>query len=82
MTRLRRIGVLGRDGARGHHRPDVADIGRHTYLRDSDHAPLLVDRDPQVPGGIQHLIEKSGTDPRPVMDGMAVRLETAGGAPG
>ncbi len=44
---------------------------------DADHVPLLVDLNPQVPSRIQHLIEKTGPNPGPVIAEMAVRLETA-----
>lgn len=45
---------------------------------DSDHLPLLIDMNPQVPSRIAHLIEKTGTSPGPVLAGMARRLEAAG----
>jgi aspartate racemase len=45
---------------------------------DSDHVPLLVDQNPQVPSRIRHLIEGTGEDPAPVLAAMARRLEAAG----
>jgi aspartate racemase len=45
---------------------------------DSDHVPLLVDQNPQVPSRIRHLIERTGEDPAPVLVAMARRLEAAG----
>ncbi len=45
---------------------------------DSDHIPLLIDMNPQVPSRIAHLIEGTGGDPAPVLAEMARRLETAG----
>lgn len=45
---------------------------------DADHIPLLVDMNPQVPSRIQHLIEKTGPNPGPVIADMAARLEIAG----
>jgi len=45
---------------------------------DSDHLPLLIDMNPQVPSRIAHLIEKSGEDPGPTLAAMANRLEAAG----
>jgi aspartate racemase len=45
---------------------------------DSDHVPLLVDQNPQVPSRIGHLIERTGEDPAPVLVAMARRLEAAG----
>jgi aspartate racemase len=45
---------------------------------DSDHVPLLVDQNTQVPSRIRHLIERTGDDPGPVLAAMAARLEVAG----
>lgn len=45
---------------------------------DSDHIPLLIDMNPQVPSRIAHLIEGTGGDPAPVLADMARRLEMAG----
>jgi aspartate racemase len=46
---------------------------------DTDHVPLIVDQNPQVPSRIRHLIEGTGPDPAPVLADMARRL-VAGGA--
>lgn len=46
---------------------------------DSDHIPLIVDQNPQVPSRIRRLIEGTGEDPGPVLADMARRL-VAGGA--
>jgi len=45
---------------------------------DSDHIPLLIDMNPQVPSRIAHLIEVTGDDPSPVLSAMASRLQDAG----
>ncbi len=45
---------------------------------DSDHVPLIIDMNPQVPSRIAHLIEGTGEDPSPVLAAMAKRLEAAG----
>jgi aspartate racemase len=45
---------------------------------DSDHVPLLVDQNPQVPSRIRHLIEGGGDYPGPVLAMMARRLQGAG----
>lgn len=45
---------------------------------DSDHIPLLIDMNPQVPSRIAHLIEGNGRDPGPTLAAMARRLEAAG----
>jgi aspartate racemase len=47
---------------------------------DSDHVPLIIDMNPQVPSRIAHLIEGTGDDPSPVLAAMARRLEAAGAA--
>lgn len=45
---------------------------------DSDHLPLLVDSNTQVPSRIAHLIERRGEDPTPVLVDMARRLMASG----
>jgi aspartate racemase len=45
---------------------------------DSDHVPLIVDQNPQVPSRIRRLIEGTGEDPAPVLAMMGRRLEAAG----
>jgi aspartate racemase len=45
---------------------------------DSDHIPLIVDQNSQVPSRIRRLIEGTGEDPAPVLAAMARRLEGAG----
>jgi aspartate racemase len=45
---------------------------------DSDHVPLIVDQNSQVPSRIRRLIEGTGEDPAPVLAAMARRLESAG----
>jgi aspartate racemase len=45
---------------------------------DSDHSPLLIDMNPQVPSRIAHLIEGHGIDPGPTLAQMAVGLQHAG----
>lgn len=45
---------------------------------DSDHVPLIVDQNSQVPSRIRRLIEGAGEDPAPVLAAMARRLEAAG----
>ena len=47
---------------------------------DSDHIPLLIDMNPQVPSRIAHLIEGKGENPGPTLAAMARRLQTAGAA--
>lgn len=45
---------------------------------DSDHIPLLIDMNSQVPSRIDRLITGQGADPGPVLAHMARRLEEAG----
>jgi aspartate racemase len=45
---------------------------------DSDHVPLIVHQNPQVPSRIAALIEGTGTDPGPVLADMARGLAAAG----
>lgn len=85
---MRRNGILGGMG------PEATILLQERLLRavqargdktparardDADHIPLLIDMNPQVPSRIAHLIERTGSDPAPVLAGMAARLE-AGGA--
>jgi aspartate racemase len=76
---MRRIGILGGMG------PEATILLMQKVLAavraqdDSDHIPLIVDQNPQVPSRIAHLIEGRGEDPGPVLADMAQRL-VAGGA--
>ncbi len=45
---------------------------------DSDHVPLLIDMNPQVPSRIAHLIDGAGENPGPTLAAMAVRLQQLG----
>lgn len=45
---------------------------------DSEHVPLLVDNNTQVPSRIKAIIEGTGEDPCPVLRGMAQRLQACG----
>jgi aspartate racemase len=75
---MRRIGILGGMG------PEATILMQQRLLQavpaedDSDHIPLLIDMNPQVPSRIAHLIEGTGGDPAPVLAEMARRLETGG----
>lgn len=77
MTR-RVVGVLGGMG------PEATILLQQRLLKtvdardDSDHLPLLIDMNPQVPSRIAHLIEKRGANPGPVLAEMARRLQDAG----
>lgn len=77
MTR-RVVGILGGMG------PEATILLQQRVLTtvqaqdDSDHLPLLIDMNPQVPSRIAHLIEQDGEDPGPTLADMARRLEAAG----
>lgn len=78
MVRLRRLGVLGGMGPEA----TIALLQRIQAGTlagdDADHVPLLVDLNPQIPSRVQHLIEKTGANPGPIIAEMAARLEAAG----
>lgn len=75
---LRTLGVLGGMGVEA----TIAFMQRvHAKTLatdDSDHVPMIVALNPQVPSRIRHLIEKSGPNPGPVLGDMAAMLENAG----
>ena len=75
---MRRIGVLGGMG------PEATVLFMQRVIEatpasdDSDHVPLLVDNNPQVPSRIRALVEGGADDPAPVLAEMASRLERCG----
>ena len=75
----RTVGILGGMGPEATVLLMSRIIARTPAADDSDHVPLLVDNNTQVPSRIAALIEKVGDDPGPVLADMARRLE-AGGA--
>ncbi|WP_372837368.1 aspartate/glutamate racemase family protein, partial [Puniceibacterium confluentis] len=76
---MRRIGILGGMG------PEATILIMQKILAgvsaqdDSDHIPLIVDQNTQVPSRIRHLLEGGTVDPAPALADMARRL-VAGGA--
>lgn len=78
MTAPHRIGILGGMG------PEATVLLMQRLIRavpardDSDHIPLLVDMNPQVPSRIAALIEGTGPSPEPVLVAMARGLQRAG----
>lgn len=78
MSALNTIGILGGMG------PEATILLQRKLVEaipaddDSDHIPLLVDMNPQVPSRIANLIEGTGDDPAPVLADMARRLQKAG----
>ncbi len=81
MTRKappRKIGVIGGMGPEATVLFMTRVIERTKAEDDSDHIPMIVDNNTQVPSRIKALIEKSGEDPGPVLAEMARGLEAAG----
>jgi aspartate racemase len=78
MTASRAIGILGGMG------PEATILLQRKLVEavpardDSDHIPLLIDMNPQVPSRIAHLIDGTGDDPGPTLAAMARRLQVAG----
>lgn len=78
MTAPRRVGILGGMG------PEATVLLMSRLITatpasdDSDHLPLMVDMNPQVPSRIARLIEGRGEDPGPVLAAMAVGLQRSG----
>jgi len=74
----RTIGVLGGMG------PEATILLQRKLLDaipardDSDHIPLLIDMNPQVPSRIAHLMNGTGENPGPTLAAMARRLHDAG----
>jgi aspartate racemase len=81
MSRAPRlVGILGGMGPEATILLQQRVMAAVTANDDSDHVPLIIDMNPQVPSRIAHLIEGTGDDPSPVLAAMARRLEAAGAA--
>ena len=72
------VGVLGGMGPQATIQFMQRVVNAVVARDDSDHVPLLVDQNPQVPSRIAALVDGSGDDPAPAVTAMARRLETAG----
>jgi aspartate racemase len=75
---MRTIGILGGMGPEATVLLMQKVIAAVPARDDTDHIPLIVDQNPQVPSRIAHLIKGTGADPAPVLAAMARRLEGAG----
>ncbi|MFN6057337.1 MAG: aspartate/glutamate racemase family protein [Paracoccaceae bacterium] len=75
---MRRVGILGGMGPQATILLMQKVVDGVSAADDSDHIPLLVDQNPQVPSRIRRLIEGTGDDPGPVLVDMARRLVGAG----
>ena len=76
---MRRIGILGGMGPEATILIMQKILAGVTAQDDSDHIPLIVDQNTQVPSRIKHLLEGGTVDPAPALADMARRL-VAGGA--
>jgi len=74
----KRIGILGGMGPEATALLMMRIVKLTPAQDDSDHVPLIIDNNTQVPSRIQALIEKNGTDPGPVLQQMAKKLELNG----
>jgi aspartate racemase len=80
MGQPRTVGILGGMG------PEATILLQRKLMDavlsqdDSDHIPLLIDMNTQVPSRIAHLIDGTGVDPSKVLGVMARRLQNAGAA--
>ncbi|HEX7074745.1 MAG TPA: amino acid racemase [Hyphomicrobiaceae bacterium] len=74
----RRIGILGGMGPEATVLLMSRIVAMTPAQDDSDHVPLLVDNNTQVPSRIKAIIEKTGEDPGPVLVDMARRLANSG----
>ena len=79
MKRLNRVvGVIGGMGPEATILLMSRLIEKTPAKDDSDHVPLLVDNNTQVPSRINAILEKTGKDPGPVLVNMAQKLENSG----
>lgn len=75
---MRPVGILGGMG------PEATILLQQRLLAltpardDSDHVPLMIDMNPQVPSRIAYLVEGTGPSPGPTLAAMARRLEAMG----
>ena len=75
---MRPVGILGGMGSEATIQLMRNVLHAVDAKNDSDHIPLLVHQNPQVPSRIKSLIEGKGEDPKPVLITMAQDLERAG----
>ena len=78
VAKMRTVGVLGGMGPEATVLLMSRVIALTAATDDSDHVPMLIDNNTQVPSRIKALIEKTGEDPGPVLVAMARRLAAAG----
>ena len=78
MPRMKTVGILGGMGPAATVLLMQKIMAATPALDDSDHVPLLVDQNTQVPSRLRHLLDRTGDDPGPVLAAMAARLHAAG----
>ncbi len=78
MAAPRKIGVMGGMGPEATVLFMARVIQRTRARDDSDHIPMIVDNNTQIPSRIKRLIENQGEDPVPVLADMARKLEAHG----
>ncbi|MDP5054170.1 MAG: amino acid racemase, partial [Congregibacter sp.] len=78
MTHRKTVGILGGMGPAATVDLMQRVIAATPASDDSDHIPMLVDNNPQVPSRIKALIEKTGPSPVPTLTAMAKRLADQG----
>jgi aspartate racemase len=76
---MKRVGILGGMGPEATILIMQKILAGVTAQDDSDHIPLIVDQNTQIPSRIKHLLEGGTVDPGPALADMAQRL-VAGGA--
>jgi len=74
----RRVGILGGMGPEATVLLMRRVIDLTSACDDSDHVPLIVDNNTEVPSRIKAIVEKNGADPAPVLATMARNLEACG----
>ena len=74
----KRIGILGGMGPEATALLMMRVIQLTPAEDDSDHVPLLIDNNTQIPSRLKALIENTGADPGPVLQQMARQLESSG----
>ena len=77
-AKMRAVGVLGGMGPEATVLLMTRVITLTPASDDSDHVPMLIDNNTQVPSRIKAIIEKTGEDPGTVLVAMARRLAEAG----
>ncbi len=76
--KIRSIGILGGMGPEATVLLMARVIAKTAAADDSDHVPMIVDNNTQIPSRIKAIIDGNGADPGPVIATMARQLEMSG----